>query len=68
MKLTGMCLRQYHFCMGLHLKNCAPRRVNRATTKAGKGTFTWRLALKPGLYRYRSDATPTLRRSFRVAA
>ena len=40
--------------------------VNQATTKAGKGTFTWRLALKAGLYRYRSDATATLKGSFRV--
>jgi len=41
--------------------------VNRATTKAGKGTFTWRLALKAGLYRYRSDATLSLKGSFRVS-
>ena len=40
--------------------------VNRTTTKAGKGTFTWKLALKAGLYRYRSDATATLKGSFRV--
>ena len=40
--------------------------VNKATARAGKGTFTWRLALKPGLYRYRSDATATLKGSFRV--
>jgi hypothetical protein len=42
--------------------------VNRLTGKAARGTFTWRLALKPGLYRYRSDATPTLKGSFRVTA
>jgi plastocyanin len=42
--------------------------VNRKTTKAGKGTFTWKLALKAGLYRYRSDATVTLKGSFRVIA
>jgi plastocyanin len=42
--------------------------VNRTTTKAGKGTFTWKLALKAGLYRYRSDATATLKGSFRVTA
>jgi hypothetical protein len=41
--------------------------VNRQTTRAGKGTFTWRLRLKPGLYRYRSDATPSLKGSFRAA-
>jgi hypothetical protein len=40
--------------------------VNRATTRAGRTTTTWRLTLKPGLYRYRSDATPTLKGSFRV--
>jgi plastocyanin len=40
--------------------------VNRATTRAGKATVTWRLALKPGLYTYRSDATPSLRGSLRV--
>ena len=41
--------------------------VNRTTTKAGKGTFTWKVRLKPGLYRYRSDATPSLKGSFRAA-
>jgi hypothetical protein len=40
--------------------------VNRATSRAGKGTFTWKLRLKPGTYRYRSDATPTLKGSFRA--
>jgi hypothetical protein len=40
--------------------------VNRATSKAGKGTFTWRLTLKRGVYTYRSDATPTLRGVFRA--
>ena len=40
--------------------------VNKMTTKTGKGTFTWKLALKPGLYRYRSDATASLKGSFRV--
>ena len=40
--------------------------VNRTTTKAGKGTFTWKLRLKKGVYRYRSDATPSLKGSFRV--
>jgi len=42
--------------------------VNRTTTRAGKGTFTWKLALRAGLYRYRSDATATLKGSFRVTA
>lgn len=40
--------------------------VNRATTKAGKTTVTWRLTLKRGLYAYRSDATPSLKGSLRV--
>jgi hypothetical protein len=40
--------------------------VNKTTTKAGKGTFTWRLTLKKGVYRYRSDATPSLKGSFRA--
>lgn len=40
--------------------------VNRQTTRAGRGTVTWRLRLKPGLYRYRSDATPSLKGSFRA--
>jgi len=42
--------------------------VNRATSKPGKQTLVWRLTLKRGLYRYRSDATPTLRGVFRVTA
>jgi len=42
--------------------------VNRATSKPGKQTVVWRLTLKRGLYRYRSDATPTLRGVFRVTA
>ena len=40
--------------------------MNRKTTKAGKGTFTWKLELKAGLYRYQSDATATLKGSFRI--
>jgi hypothetical protein len=39
--------------------------VNRATSKPGKATVTWKLLLRRGLYTYRSDATPTLRGSFR---
>src|SRR5262245_12573924 len=31
--------------------------VNRATTKAGRTTVTWRLTLRKGLYSFRSDAT-----------
>jgi hypothetical protein len=40
--------------------------INRATTRHGKATVTWRLTLKRGLYTYRSDATPALRGTFRV--
>jgi hypothetical protein len=40
--------------------------VNRATTRLGKTTPTWRLTLKRGLYAYRSDATPSLKGSVRV--
>jgi plastocyanin len=40
--------------------------VNRATTRVGKTTATWRLTLKRGLYAYRSDATPSLKGSVRV--
>jgi hypothetical protein len=40
--------------------------VDRATSRAGKATVTWRLTLKRGLYVYRSDASPRLRGSFRV--
>jgi hypothetical protein len=40
--------------------------VNRRTTVAGRVTRMWRLALGRGVYRYRSDAHPTLRGSFTV--
>jgi hypothetical protein len=40
--------------------------VNRATSRAGRSTVTWRLTLKRGIYRYRSDATPSLKGSFRA--
>ena len=40
--------------------------VNRATTKAGQTTVTWRVTLKKGRYAFRSDATPALRGTFRV--
>jgi hypothetical protein len=42
--------------------------VNKQTTKAGKGTFIWRLVLRPGIYRYGSDAAASLKGSFRVTA
>ena len=40
--------------------------VNRKTGVAGKGTVTWKLALKPGTYRYRSDAHPSLGSTFTI--
>jgi hypothetical protein len=40
--------------------------VNRATSRLGKVRVTWRLTLKRGIYRYRSDASPALKGSFRV--
>ncbi|MGE5272336.1 MAG: hypothetical protein ACM3QU_00995 [Verrucomicrobiota bacterium] len=40
--------------------------VNRATTRAGRTTVTWRVTLKKGRYAFRSDATPMLKGSFRV--
>ena len=40
--------------------------VNRATTKAGRTSVIWRVTLKKGRYSFRSDATPTLRGTFRV--
>lgn len=42
--------------------------VNRRTANLGKATLVWKVTLKPGLYTYRSDATPTLRGTFRVTA
>ena len=41
--------------------------VNRATTRAGRTTVTWRVTLKKGRYAFRSDATPTLKGSFLVS-
>jgi hypothetical protein len=40
--------------------------VNRRTSVKGKGTFLWRVRLKPGKYRYGSDADGKLRKSFSV--
>jgi hypothetical protein len=42
--------------------------VNRLTSRVGKTKVAWRVRLRPGIYRYRSDATPTLRGSFTVRA
>lgn len=41
--------------------------VNRATSKLGKATVTWRVTLRRGVYKYGSGATAALGRSFRVA-
>jgi hypothetical protein len=40
--------------------------ANAKTGIAFRGTKTWSLTLRKGLYRYRSDAHPTLKGSFRV--
>jgi hypothetical protein len=40
--------------------------ANAKTGVAFKGTKTWALTLRKGLYRFRSDAHPTLKGSFRV--
>jgi hypothetical protein len=40
--------------------------VNRRTGVSGKGTLVWKLALKAGVYRYRSDAHLELGGSFTV--
>jgi hypothetical protein len=42
--------------------------VNRATGVAFRGTVTWRLVLKRGTYRFRSDRHPKLRGAFTVSA
>jgi hypothetical protein len=41
--------------------------ANAKTGVAFKGTKTWSLTLRKGLYRYRSDAHPALKGSFRVS-
>jgi hypothetical protein len=40
--------------------------LDRKTSVAGGGRVLWRLALKPGTYRYRSDAHPQLKGSLTV--
>ena len=40
--------------------------VDRATSRPGKASVTWRLTLRHGLYTYRSDGGPRLRGSFRA--
>ena len=40
--------------------------LDRKTSVAGRGRVLWRLALKPGTYRYRSDAHPQLKGSLTV--
>jgi hypothetical protein len=40
--------------------------VNRTTSRLGKTVTTWKVTLKRGVYRYRSDGTPALKGSFRA--
>jgi len=40
--------------------------VDRKTGVLGRGQVSWKLDLKPGTYRYRSDTHPALKGSFRV--
>lgn len=42
--------------------------VDRRTRVAATGTVLWRVRLKPGVYAYRSDARPSLRKTLRVRA
>ena len=42
--------------------------LDRRTSIAGRGRVVWRLALKPGVHRYRSDANRSLAGSFTVKA
>ena len=40
--------------------------LDRRTSVAGRGRVLWRVTLKPGIYRYRSDSHPQLKGSFTV--
>ena len=40
--------------------------IDRKTSVAGRQTVTWKMRLRSGVYRYRSDAHPRLRKTFRV--
>jgi hypothetical protein len=40
--------------------------ISKKTAVRGKGTFSWKLTFRAGIYRYRSDAHPKLRRKFTV--
>ena len=42
--------------------------IDRRTGVGGKGTLRWKVRLKSGTYRYRSDAHPSLSKTFRVRA
>ncbi len=42
--------------------------VDRRTGVLAQGRVSWTLALRPGVYRYRSDVHPALRGSFRVSS
>jgi hypothetical protein len=40
--------------------------ISKKTAVRGKGTFSWKLTFRPGLFTYRSDAHKTLKRTFKV--
>jgi hypothetical protein len=42
--------------------------VNRATGLAFRGTVSWTVTLKVGVYRFRSDRHPSLRGGFTVSS
>jgi hypothetical protein len=42
--------------------------VNRQTSKAARAKVSWRVRLRAGIYRYRSDASAALKGSFTVRA
>ena len=49
-----------------HLSSSAG--LDRKTSVLGRGRLVWRLALRPGVYRYRSDAHPPIKGSFTVTS
>ena len=52
----------------VHNVHLAGAGIDRKTTRAGRGTFTWNVRLRRGTLRYWSDASPKkLRGSVRVA-
>ena len=40
--------------------------ISKKTAVRGKGTFSWKLTFRPGLFTYRSDAHKKLKRTFKV--